>query len=396
MIMNVPELSILAATRKLYTRLVHQDMVTLALNKKSDKNILLSYITQPFKIKQDDPTFHAHTNKWECYQIAKIWNEFGYSVDVIDWTNEKFIPKKDYSIFIDIHSNMERIADLLPESCLKILHITGAHWLYQNTMEYQRLLDLQRRKRITLQPRRTAPPSKGIEYADCATIIGNEFTESTFQYAGKPLFRLPISSTIQFPFFENKNYEKVKTNFLWFGGSGMVHKGLDLTLEAFSQMPDKNLIICGPIYQEKDFIEAYYEELFQTPNIKTIGWMDINSNHFLDIINSNVALVYPSCSEGTAGSVVTCMHGGLIPLVSYQSGVDIGDFGITLQDCTIEDIKQSVRYISQLPETTLKQMSLKAWGYANSNFTREHFSEKYREFVSIMISQKEGLSETPI
>ena len=159
----------------------------------------------------------------------------------------------------------------------------------------------------------------GIEYADCATILGNSFTCGTFAYSKKPLFPIHLSTNIQYPFFENKEFGKIRKNFLWLGGGGMVHKGLDLVLETFAKMPDYQLTICGSVDHEPDFEEAYHRELYKTPNINNAGWVDITSNKFLEIIRKNVGFIYPSCSEGQAGSVITCLHAGLIPVISYES-----------------------------------------------------------------------------
>ena len=103
-----------------YKWLLHQDMVTLTPETESDKNVLLSYITRPFKVEQKGLDFYSHTNIWECQQIAKTWVKHGYNVDVIDWDNKSFLPKKEYSVFIDIHSNMERLAPILGGDCKKI------------------------------------------------------------------------------------------------------------------------------------------------------------------------------------------------------------------------------------------------------------------------------------
>jgi len=100
--------------------------------------VLLSYITAPFS-----PGFEAgsanHSNLWECSEIARILRGMGYAVDVIDWDDADFVPKRRYDIFIDIHGNMERLAPLVGEECLKVVHVTGSHWLHQNRAEYERL-----------------------------------------------------------------------------------------------------------------------------------------------------------------------------------------------------------------------------------------------------------------
>jgi glycosyltransferase involved in cell wall biosynthesis len=362
-------------------QLIRRDMIRLKPVNPGDKNLLLSYITSPFRMNSDNSAFHNHTNMWECLQIAKIWANNGYTVDVIDWDNNVFIPKKNYQVFIDIHSNMERIAPLLDKDCKKILHITGAHWKFQNEAEMKRLSELKQRKNSLLLPRRQVPPSLGIEYADCATILGNTFTQNTFAYAGKPLFQIPLSTTVTFPFIK-RDFQKIRNNFVWLGSSGMVHKGLDLVLDAFSQLQDYHLSVCGPVHQEKDFEELYYKELYQSANITTHGFIDIRSSQFLEIIKNACGLIYPSCSEGQAGSVVTCLHAGLIPVISPQSGVDINDFGILLKECSIEDIIGSIQNLSHQPEEDLRKMSKDAWIFARTFHTRERFAECYEKFVN--------------
>lgn len=365
-------------------------IVTLAPHKHSRGNVLICYITHPFSLNADDSAFYSHTNQWECKQIANTWVQHGYNVDIIDWDNSTFLPKKDYLFFIDIHSNLERLAPILGKKCKKILHITGAHWSFQNDAENNRLLALKVRRGISLQPRRQVPPSLGIEHADCATILGNTFTQGTFTYAGKPLYPISLSTTVQFPFFENKEFDKNRKNFLWFGSSGMVHKGLDLVLDTFSELPEYHLTVCGPVNQESDFEKAYYKELYNTPNIRTLGLINVTSDQFLNIIKENVAVIFPSCSEGQSGSVITCMHAGLIPIISYEAGIDIDDFGIILKKCSIDEIKDSIKIVSNYSEDKLKTMSKNAWQSARENHTKEKFSECYDQFVNKMVTDNES------
>ena len=373
-------------SRTVFGRLTQREVITLIPEKKTQGEVLLSYLTNPFRFHVTQSHFRSHTNQWECTQIAQAWLNKGYSVDIIDWNNNHFIPKKDYSVLIDIHSNMERLAPLMRADCQKILHITGAHWLFQNTAEYSRLLSLQKRRNMTLIPRRTVQPSMGIEYADCATVLGNSFTQETFAYSKKPLYPIRLSTNLELPFFETKEFGKIRKNYLWFGGGGMVHKGLDLVLETFFELPDFNLTVCGPVNHEPDFQKAYFKELYQTPNIQTIGSIDVHSSQFQRIIRNNVGLIYPSCSEGGGGSVITCLHAGLIPVISYESSVDISGFGIVLAESTINEIITSVKKISGLSDTDLKINSKKSWEYARNNHMREHFIKDYEKFVEIMTS----------
>lgn len=328
-----------------------------------------------------------HTNRWESVQVAQSFLDLGYQVDVISENNDWFVPAKHYSFFVGNRINFDRIADSINGDCVKILHIDTAHWLFNNSGEHQRLLELQRRKGVTLPTRRSLKSNLAIEHADYATILGNEFTVSTYAYANKPLYRLPISSATLYPWPEDKDFEACRNHYLWLGGYGLVHKGLDLVLEAFTQMPDHHLTVCGPIHEERDFANAYEKELYRTPNIHTVGWIDLESPEFLEIRRRCIALIYPSCSEGQCGGVVACLQAGLIPIISYESGVDVDGFGVILKTCSTHTIKNSVRMMSSLTANELQSRARKAWEYSRTNHTRERFAEEYRKSISAILTR---------
>jgi glycosyltransferase involved in cell wall biosynthesis len=156
-------------------------------------------------------------------------------------------------------------------------------------------------------------------------------------------------------------------------------------------MPENHLYICGPIQDETDFEKAYHKELYQSPNIHVIGWVDVCSSEFIEITNKCVGMIHPSCSDSCAGSVITCMHAGLIPIVSYESGVDVNiDFGVILRDCSIDTIKTTVQMISTLSPEKVKQMSRKAWEFARANHTREKFAEEYKKVITKIIDMHQN------
>ena len=137
---------------------------------------------------------------------------------------------------------------------------------------------------------------------------------------------------------KRKDFEVARRNFLWFGSHGFVHKGLDLVLDAFAEMPEYHLTVCGPIDEdvEKDFKKAFHKELYQTSDTHCIGmgrrWQPSVCPDCRSVCRTGL----PSCSEGQSGGVITCMHAGLIPILSYESGVDVEGFGFLLQDCSVD------------------------------------------------------------
>jgi len=373
------------------TRPRFRKVVSLKPEQGSRGDVLLSWLVDPFLLKPGESMPNSHTQYWDCSQIAKTFLELGYSVDVIDSRNATFIPKKQYSYFIGHRINYERIAGLLGGGCIKIAHLDTAHWVFNNYSTYLRKLELQQRKGITIkESHRLIELNLAIEEADYAVTYGNRFAFDTYRYANKPLFRVPMSTCAVFPWQEHKDYDACRSNFVWFGSGGFVHKGLDVVLEAFADMSESHLYVCGPLQKEKDFIKGYYTELYQTPNIHAVGWVDVEGPEFREIVSKCIGLVYASCSESGGGSVVTCMHAGLIPLVSYESSVDVDDFGIIFKDNSVNTIKNTVHMVSNLPSDQLRQMARKAWECARANYTRDKFTEEYKRVVLTIMGKAEN------
>src|SRR5262249_46162318 len=152
--------------------------------------------------------------------------------------------------------------------------IDTRHWLFSNMAELRRLEALQKRRGFVLPAKRTMMPDFAIEHANYAVALGNESTLNTYRYCRKPIFRMTVSPLDVYPWQDDKDFATARRNYLWLGSHGFVHKGLDLVLEAFADMPDYQLTVCGPLHVEEDFQRAYHRELYETPNIHSIGRID--------------------------------------------------------------------------------------------------------------------------
>ena len=348
--------------------------------------VLLSYIIDGFFFDSETQIPKTHTNIWQTVKMAEIFLEFGYEVEVIHYTNTSFVPSGNYTFFLDVRHNMQRLSPYINHECIKIMHLDTANILFHNAAESARLLQLQQRRGATLRPRRFELPNLGLEHADFGTTTGNDFVVSSFKHANKKIFKLPSPCGIDFDFPE-RDWEKARKQFLWFSSTGAVHKGLDLALEAFKEMPDQQLFVCTSLKWDHDFVQAYHHELHETPNIHTIGWVDIDGSQFKEIIRKCGSILHFSCSEGGAPSIKVCMHAGLIPVISYESGVDVDDFGFLLRECTIDNIIKTIRHIASLSESELQQKSLKTWQYANQNYTRKKFETEFRKIIQKIITE---------
>jgi glycosyltransferase involved in cell wall biosynthesis len=388
--------------RRLQTEWRDRRRVTLRPSGGSRGRVLLSYLIEPFlvdwsKLPPTDP-IHWHSNAWECRDIAQTFLELGYTVDAISGTNRAFKPLSDYAAFIDTRHNMERLAPRVGADCLKIFHVDCANTVFQNMAEHQRLLGIQERRGATLLARRLELPNRGIEVADCATVLGNRFTLDTFRYAHKPMFPIPLSSNLDIRWPEGKDFDACRRKFLWIGSRGLVRKGLDIILEAFAELPDFELFVCGAIGSvgarsregaelvlERDFENEYRRELYELPNIHTLGWMDTRSAEFEALARQCLGMAYASCCEGQCGGVISCMHAGLIPVISYESGVDVHDHGFLFDSCSVADVKRKLLEVAGLPAGELEARARRTWEYARRVHTRENFSRVFRQTVQALL-----------
>jgi glycosyltransferase involved in cell wall biosynthesis len=342
--------------------------------------VLISYIPDDV-LKSEEDVSASHTHYWECRQMAKSFVAAGFNVDVVDFADDRFIPQKSYDVLVSARTNLERLAKHVPDHCVKIAHLDTAHFLTNNANALDRLRRVRDQHKVSLRSTRMVENNWAIEAADMGCVLGNAFTEHSYRFAEKPIHRIPLSSVRQYDWLADKDFNACRNTFLWFGSGGFAHKGLDLVIDAFAELPDHRLLICGPLDLEPRFIKAFERPMYHSDNIETIGWIDVTSPEFTAIRQRTVATVYPSCSEGGGGSVITCMHAGLIPVVTPEASVDVGDFGTVLQEASVQAVRDAVIGLSQLPVADLEQRARSAWEYARANHTRGKFADAYDQFV---------------
>lgn len=347
--------------------------------------VLIAYLRWPFQEGYNAPRARGHTNAFEVMAIAQTYQELGYQVDIIDHDDPNDIPPADYCVAIDLHGQLEGWNTWLPKSCHRLLHATGAHWLVSNHGELERLAAIRDRKGVALLPQRQVPPSRSAAFADQIVVVGNEYTMDTFHFAKKPITRIPLSSAYEFPYPEQRDISLAKKNFLWLGSCGMVHKGLDLVLEAFSKMPQLSLTVCGRPEKEVDFFHLYKQELLHIPNITLHGWIDMASPEFAHLAQTHIGIIYPSCSEGGAGSVIHSMHAGMVPMCTKEASVDLCDFGILIKNGSLDAVMNAAQQFASLSNKEVEERAINAYTYVRKHHTRELFQKNYRSFAEHLL-----------
>ena len=234
-----------------------------------------------------------------------------------------------------------------------------------------RIKEVFKGKKVLLAPRREAywPWMHTTINSDMLILTGNAETKSSYSGLVDNIRTIPVPCIPS----QLKPNMQVNSGFLWFGGAGAVHKGLDLVLDAVDESPSNFILdICGPIEKEKDFL-ILYENSFLKSNIKFHGMIDVNSNEMQKLINRNSFIILPSCSEGMASSVITCMQFGLIPIISKECGIDIKDHGILIEEITVLGVKKAIDKALGLNSEEVLNMKNKAIKFAEENNSQDSF-----------------------
>ncbi len=350
---------------------------------------LLSYIVRPFSISPNEPRFLHHISIWHARKIVQTLNKSGYIVDVVDYRDTKFVPHRKYELFIGHGGiNFERIVRQFPDRTTRIYFSTGTYWKFHNKQELARLAALQERRGVNLPPERLIIHSEeeALLAADGIIALGNNFTRQT--YTGFSPVIMVNNTALVDDHYERvqKDFQAGRNHFFYYAGEGNIHKGLDLLLEAFLELRGEHLWICTHLDQR--FKEVYSEALQNRSNIHVVGWVQSRSSQYYGVMGRCNWAILPSCSEGQPHSMVECMNQGLIPLVSQACGLDIGDYGVMLNPCTIKRIGEVVQGLAQRSPGWCQERSRRTRKAAVTEFSETAFLQNMNDAIQAIIKRK--------
>lgn len=364
------------ALRKIAASFLDRPVKNL-FNTNFEKNVLISYITRPYRSKELDK---GHTNAAEAIRLGHVFKELGFNVDVYHFNSKSThkIHYEKYDLLFGFGTPLCRYFHSqvsLKKKAKVIYYGTGAHGFMQNINTIKRAKEVFQKKGTWLLEssrlvHQTWPEQTGL--CDAIITMGNKTIQDSYKYQfSDHIYSIPVTYNADFPeneinsIIENKNYKQRK--FLWFGSSGLVHKGLDLTLEAFAKRPELELYVCGPINKEPQFEKTFYKELYETNNIHTFGFLNIQSEQFKKVISECTFALLPSCSESEPSSLVNVMVNGLIPLSNKEAGYKNDWKGIEIETLTIDGLDKAINVALEIPTNELKERSIYI-----KNFMREH------------------------
>ena len=347
------------------------------------KRVLMCHIPEAFS-KNGLPKYHS--NFTECHTIAKCFDKLGFSVDCVSRTKTG-IDYSLYDVVFGINGNAFMGAFSADEKVkpLTIFYSVGAETFFNYRMTAKRNKEFcDRHGMWLLNSNRYVPGDVRTYYesnlSDAVICLGDEYVFSHFvdEASSKERFRwLPgfffptVKSNVK------KNFAEYRKSILWFGSSGMVHKGLDIAIDFAMEHPEYTLHICGGSRQETDFWNYYMPKIRECGNIHLHGFVDIESEKYAQILSQCGILLNPSISEGGAVSVLNVLgNGALLPVYSLATGIALSEVGVCVPEVTYKDFETALLELETLTDAEFEQKALHAHKLVSENYTLEKYEEK--------------------
>ncbi|WP_307758058.1 hypothetical protein [uncultured Mediterranea sp.] len=322
-----------------------------------------------------------HVNVLHQFQMIKVLIEHNYCIDIYSCSSytPNLIKSDYYDTILGFGANYIELCKHNKQA-IKILFITeNAPWIVKNKFEERLKYYRARHHKNPYSISRTQFYNKEMfDISDIGIVmngshnlkeISKSFNKS-YQINVNALFNPNIQSV---PF---KDYKKIRKNFVWFGSNGLIHKGLDILIDAFSLLPDYTLNVYGA--PEKELRE------FKIPsNVIIHSSVNVYSKEFInDVVCQNTFTLSLSCSEGMMSGIATCMAHGLIPITTVETGFDDFKDNIIFKSHKLEDVIDTIKGTTKLDEQQLQQLSSRTFEYSQKAYSINNFTNKFNDIIS--------------
>ncbi len=381
---------------KIFYKLFFKTII-IKKNKFNRKEVLLYYKTHPFIPTPFKTNYHP--NNQDIKLIVNVLLGANFNVTVIDRTisitDINKILKKKYDIFIANCSgnsapHLKYLHDKL--NCkIKVAYVNGPNPSISNKLVLKRHQEFKDRvKNKNFLTRRLVKENKTnldqrFYKSDYIYCYGGSFSIGTYKEFKKIIFQIKPALSNKIKYDLNLLKRKKSNKLIYLGGSGNICKGLDLVIDSvieINQNQEVHLDIFAPGYKdlpntehdydEDDFWDIYKEKIKKYNFIKLHGFVNTESSKFLKTIEECSFNIFPASSEGAATSVLNCMRRAIIPVIPYEAGIDIEEFGIKLNSKDFSEVKETIIRCINMKKSEIVDRSMKAyqgsWEYTPENF----------------------------
>jgi glycosyltransferase involved in cell wall biosynthesis len=327
----------------------------------------------------------SHQNLHQAQDIASILQERGFSCDVVHYKNRKFAVTTPYDVIISHRMDDGFLQSPKPAGSRYLALTTTQAPQVHNRISRHREQEVCAKRGGTLSNLRDVGEDLSfLRHADSIAAFGDGQVAEGWQHNFTGPIRTFQNWWFDIPRPKEKNWAEAKTGFLFLASGSQVHKGLDLVLEAAQRLPQARVYVCSYFESEKDFCALYRRELFESPNVFPIGWTNIHSAKFQQLLAGTAFAILPSASDACPGSIVQAAHCGLIPVLSQWCGVSWPEARFA-DALTVDAVRVAMEQCLAMSAEEVETLSTAVQQRVDRECSREAFRRRWEEILDEIV-----------
>lgn len=336
--------------------------------------VYVAYIPDVFYLKDNLEFLNSHQNKREAIVMVNVLNKLGYNVLVQGIDGNKKLPNLNVKIIFGHPPAIELAAEKYSDA-LVVQYATGCHYSHQNAQE-KYITDLVNALYNTsFSYERWVQPYKSHIISDKILLIGCKYTIETFPDTVQQKITTIHQSSQDVNTLKEIKYSP-QNHFFFMSSGGVLLRGVYFLVEYFKKHKEKTIHLLCPIEPYLQFIK---DDL--PSNIILHGTLPLGSDEMLDIMRKCNFIIYPSGSDGTAGSVINSMKNGLIPIVSRWAAFDeIDEYGYLMNGWDTISVEQGIKWSESLSPETIELKKRACADYATTTYNIEEYTQEFEDY----------------
>lgn len=361
-------------------------------NTAHQKNVLISYITDPFK----NSNHFKHQNYITAHIVAESFSELGYNVDIIDYTDRNtLIDYSRYQLFFGFGYAFDRSFYYEDRDIPRIHFITGAHNDFHNMNGLKSAKDFYKLTGVWLPSEAnilTVTDYYAMYDSDLTVILARGYIyEDCKSRSANPVYSLNNNILGVFTTLEPKSIANRTNNFLFLSGGKQITKGLYIVLEVARLRKDLNFHVVVP-YITEAFINHYGDLFGPEGNVSLHIDIRMDSEEMIQVIETCTYSLAPSYVDGLPGGTIEPMAAGIIPIVSRYCGFPAEDFIFELEDLLPETLNQMLSRVLNLSDEEYIDCSRKVRAYALDSYSAPAVK---KELINILSIELKNIVKNP-
>lgn len=211
-----------------------------------------------------------------------------------------------------------------------------------------------------------------LQEASKIIVIGNDVIRSTFSRYGVSENKLTMMNYgIDADHFTPQRREESEPVFIHPTTTLCLRKGFPFLAKAWKLVKDRlpdsraKLILLGADGDSSGYLEM------DLPDVEVVGKYVCGSEEHCNLMNRAHYVVFPSLSEGQAGTVLEAMSCGCVPIITPETGIDADNYGgLSVSAACVQSLASAL-------EQTVKSHTATQWDH-QTKLCREEILKAHR------------------